>query len=110
MRELKMNVVETKGYAVTVEIVCGSLEEYSKNFVHIINNVRENNDILKKVVNHHNNDVTVYCVPNAKDELIRYLGNFGEFKSCEKVLMYTLCEPDYDINKYDDAVVIPEFD
>ena len=59
MRELKMNVVETVGYAVTVEIVCGSLEEYSKNLVHIINNVRENNDILKKVVNHHNNDVTV---------------------------------------------------
>ena len=110
MRELKMNVVETEGYAVTVEIICSSLEEYSKNLVHIFNNVREHKHILKKVVNHHNNDVTVYCVPNVKDELIRYLGNFGEFKSCEKVLMYTLCEPDYDINKYDDAVVVPEFD
>lgn len=110
MRELKMNVIETEGYAVTVEIICSSLEDYAKSFLHVVNNVRENNDILKKVKNHHNNDVTVYCVPEIKDELIRYLENFGEFKSCEKVLMYQLEESNYNINKYDDAVVVPEFD
>lgn len=109
MRELKMNVVETEGYAVTVEVL-GNYEKYAINFLHIVNNVRENKDLLKKVENHHNNDVTVYCVPEAKDELIRYLGNFGEFKSCEKVLMYQLQEPDYDIDKYDDAIVVPNFD
>ena len=109
MRELKMNVIETEGYAITVELL-GNIEEYAKNFLHIFNNVREHR-VLKKVENHNgNNDVTVYCVPEAKDELIRYLGNFGEFKDCKKVLMYQLEEPDYNINKYDDAVVIPNFD
>lgn len=104
-----MNVIETVGYAVTVEIE-GSLEDYSKNFLHIVNNARENKDVLKKVVNHHNNDVTVYCDEKYREETTKYLGNFGHVKSCERVLMYQLKEPDYDINKYDDAIVIPEFD
>lgn len=105
-----MNVTETVGYAVTVEIVCSSLEDYSKNLVHIVNNVRENKDVLRKVVNHHNNDVTVYCNEDYKEATIKYLENFGHVKSYARVLMYQLEEPDYDINKYDDAVVIPEFD
>ena len=109
MKELKMNVFETEGYAVTVEIL-SSVEEYAKNFLHIFNNVRENKELIKVENYYGNNNVTVYCMPEAKDELIRYLGNFGEFKSCEKVLMYQLCEPDYDINKYDDAIVIPDWD
>jgi hypothetical protein len=35
---------------------------------------------------------------------------FGEVKSCEKVLLYQMEEPDYDFDKYDDAIIIPEFD
>ena len=109
MRELKMNVLETEGYAVTVEIE-GSLEDYAKNLLHILNNVREHK-VLKKMVNHYgNNDVTVYCTLDAKDETIKYLENFGHVKSYARVLMYQLEEPDYNINKYDDAIVIPEFD
>lgn len=109
MRELKMNVVEFEGYAVTVDVK-GDYEKYAMGFLHIVNNVRENKDLLKKVVNHHNNDVTVYCGLETKDALIEYLEGFGEIKSCEKVLMYQLEEPDYDIDKYDDAIIIPEFD
>ena len=109
MRELKMNVVETEGYAVTVEIK-GSLEDYAKNLLHIFNNVREHK-VLKKMVNHYgSNDVTVYCSLDAREETIKYLEEFGHVKGYTRVLMYALCEPDYDINKYDDAVVIPEFD
>lgn len=110
MRELKMNVFETVGYAVTVEIEASSLEDYAKSFVHIVNNVRENKDVLKKVVNHHNNDVTVYCVEDYREATIKYLENFGHVKSYARVLMYELEEPDYDINKYDDAVVVSEFE
>ena len=109
MREIKMNVLETEGYAVTVEIL-GSVEEYAMNFLHIFNNVRENKELLKVKNYYGSNDVTVYCTPEAKDELIRYLGSFGEFKDCEKVLLYQMTEPEYDINKYDDAIVIPDFD
>lgn len=109
MRELKMNVTETIGYAVTVEIE-GSLEDYAKHLLHIFNNVREHK-VLKKVVNHYDsNDVTVYCTSDAREETIKYLEEFGHVKSYAKVLMYQLEEPDYDINKYDDAIVIPEFE
>ena len=109
MRELKMNVFETEGYAITVEIK-GSLEDYAKNLLHIFNNVREHK-VLKKMVNHYgNNDVIVYCTLDAKEETIKYLETFGKVKSYARVLMYQLEEPDYNINKYDDAIVIPDWD
>lgn len=108
MRELKMNVFETEGYAVTAEIE-GGLEDYAKSLLHIFNNVREH-DELKKVENYYgSNDVTVYCDAKYKEETIKYLENFGKVKSYSRVLMYQLEEPDYNINKYDDAVVIPTF-
>ena len=109
MRKLKMNVFETEGYAITVEIK-GSLEDYAKNLLHIFNNVREHK-VLKKMVNHYgNNDVIVYCTLDAKEETIKYLETFGKVKSYARVLMYQLEEPDYNINKYDDAIVIPDWD
>ena len=109
MRELKMNVIETEGYAVTVEI-SGGLEKYKRNYLQIVNNVREHNE-LKKVVNYlGSNNVTVYCDAKYREETIEYLENFGHVKSYERVLMYQLEEPDYDINKYDDAIVIPDWE
>lgn len=109
MKQVKVNVYELEGYAITVEVE-GGLKEYAENFLHIFNNVRENKELLK-VKNHYgNNDVTVYCEPETKDNLIKYLKVFGKIKSCEKVLMYQMEEPDYDFEKYEDAVVIPNFD
>jgi hypothetical protein len=110
MKEVKMNVYELEGYAVTVEIEECSLNEYAKNFLHIFNNVRESKELFK-IKNHYgSNDVTVYCELGYKDALIKYLKNFGEIKYCEKVLVYQLEEPDYDIDKYYDAIVAQEFD
>lgn len=109
MRELKMNVVETEGCAVTVEIK-GGLEKYAESFLHIFNNVRESKDLLKVKNHYDSNDVTVYCKSEFKEALVKYLKMFGEIKYCEKVLMYQLSEPDYDFDKYADAVVVPEFD
>lgn len=110
MRELKMNVIETEGYAVTVEIKECSLDEYAKSFLHIFNNVRESKKLIKVENYYGSNDVIVYCVAEAREETIKYLESFGHVKSYARVLMYQLEEPDYDINKYDDAVVVPEFD
>lgn len=104
-----MNVIETEGYAVTVEIK-GSLEDYAKNLLRIFNNVREHK-VLKKMINHYgSNDVTVYCTADAREETIKYLEEFGHVKSYARVLMYQLEEPDYNINKYDDAIVVPDFE
>lgn len=109
MRELKMNVCEMEGFAVTIEIE-GGLKEYAESFLHIFNNVRESQELLKVKNYNGSNDVTVYCEPEVKDKLIKYLKMFGEIKGCEKVLMYQLEEPDYDFEKYDEAVVVSEFE
>ena len=108
MKQLKMNVNQFEGLAVTVTVK-GGIDEYAKSFLHIYNNVRESRELFK-VENHYNNDVTVYCEEKTKDVLVKYLKNFGEIKEIEKVLMYQLEEPDYDYDKYEDVVVVPYFE
>ena len=107
MRELKMNVFETEGYAITVEVE-GDLKEYAESFLHIFNNVRESKELLKVKNYYGSNDVTVYCELEAKDKLVKYLKAFGKIKDCEKVIVYQVEEPEYDIDKYYDVVIVPE--
>ena len=109
MRELKVNVFETEGYAVTVEVE-GDVKEYAESFLHIFNNVRASEELLKTKNYYDSNDVTVYCVSDAKEKLVKYLRAFGKIKGCEKVLMYQMEEPEYDFDKYDDVIVIPDFE
>ena len=109
MKQLKMYVNQFEGLAITVKVE-GGIDEYAKSFLHIYNNVRVSKELLK-VENHYNNDVTVYCREKTKEALIKYLKNFGEIVSIEKVLMYQLEDAmDYDFDKYDDAVVVPYFE
>lgn len=109
MREYKLSAYELEGYAVTVEVE-GNTREYAENFLHIFNNVRDNKELLKIKNYYGTNNVTVYCELDSKDALIKYLKMFGEIKSCEKVLLYQVEEPDYDFDKYDDAIIVTEFD
>lgn len=107
MKEVKVNVLE--GYAVTVD-VDGDVKEYAESFLHIFNNVRANTELIKVKNYYGNNEVTVYCELDSKDALIKYLKMFGKIKECEKVLMYQMEKPEYDIDEYYDAVIVPEFD
>lgn len=107
MKEVKINAYTTEGYAVTVEI---EAKEYAENFLHIFNNVRANNDLIKVRNYYNDNDVTVYCKAEARDNLVNYLKAFGKIKGHEKVLIYQMEEPDYDIDKYYDIVAAMDFD
>lgn len=109
MKQIKTNVYETEGYAVTVSIE-GNIKEYAESFLHIFNNVRESKELLKVKNYYDSNDVTVYCELDSKDALIKYLGMFGEIKGCEKILIYQVGEPDYDFDKYYDAIISPKFE
>ena len=109
MKELKMNVSETEGYAVTVDVE-GDVKEYAEGFLHIFNNVRESRELLKIKNYYGSNEVTVYCELDSKDALTKYLKAFGEIKGCERVLLYQMTEPEYDLEKYYDAVVVSEFE
>lgn len=109
MKEIKVNVIEAEGYAVTVDIE-GGIKEYAESFLHIFNNVRESKELFKVRNYYDSNEVTVYCELDSKDALIKYLKAFGEIKDCEKVLLYQMTEPEYNLDKYYDAVIIPEFE
>lgn len=109
MKQVEVNVFETEGYAVTVEVE-GDVKEYAENFLHIFNNIRESEELFKVKNYYGSNDVTVYCELEAKDKLIKYLNAFGKIKGCEKVLLLKMEEPEYDIDKYYDIVVAPDFD
>lgn len=109
MKQVKTNVYELEGYAVTVEVE-GNTKEYAESFLHIFNNVRENKELLKVKNYYCSNDVTVYCELDFKDATVKYLKMFGKIKSCEKVLMYQIDEPDFDFDKYDEAIIISEFE
>ena len=109
MREFKVIINEFEGYAVTVEVE-GNVKEYAESFLHIFNNVRQASELIKIKNYYDSNDVTVYCELDAKDDLVKYLKAFGKIKECEKVLLLQMEEPDYDIDKYYDAVIVPEFD
>lgn len=108
MKETKVNACVTEGCAVTVEIE-GDVKEYAESFLHIFNNVREAKELLKVKNYYGSNDVTVYCELEAKDGLVKYLKAFGKIKECEKVIVYQVEEPEYDIDEYYDVVVVPEF-
>lgn len=109
MEEVKTKVYKTDGYAVTVDVE-GDIKEYAESFLHIFNNVRESAELIKVKNYYGSNEVTVYCKLESKDALIKYLKAFGEIKGCEKVLLYRIAEPEYDIDKYYDAVIVPNFD
>lgn len=109
MKQIKANVYELEGYAITVNVE-GDIKEYAENFLHIFNNVRESKELFKVKNYYNSNDVTVYCELDSKDALIKYLKMFGEIKSCEKVLVYQMEEPEYDFDKYEDAIVVLDSD
>lgn len=108
MKQVKVNVYEVEGYAVTVEVE-GDVKEYADSFLHIFNNVRESKELLKVKNYYGSNDVTVYCELDVKDNLIKYLKAFGKIKSCEKVVVYQVEEPEYNMDKYYDVVIVSEF-
>ena len=101
MKQVETKVYQSEGYAVTVEIE-GNVKEYAESFLHIFNNVREASELIKIKNYYGSNEVTVYCELDAKDDLVKYLKAFGKIKGCEKA--------DYAIDKYYDAVIVPEFE
>lgn len=109
MKRVKVEANEFEGYAVTVSIE-GDVKEYAESFLHIFNNMRETNELLKIRNYYDSNDVTVYCELEAKDSLMKYLKAFGRIVGCEKVLLFQMEEPEYDIDKYYDVVAVSDFE
>ena len=111
MKELTVRAEQFEGYEVTVKVE-GNTEDYAMALLHIFNNVRESNRLLAIKNYSYNNNITVYCSSESKDDLIEYLENFGEVKRCEKALCYRVDEcylPERDYEEYHSEIVAPYF-
>lgn len=89
-----------KAIQFTVDIE-GDVQKYAMSFLHIFNNARENPDCFYKVENSYNNQVFVTCERGYRDQVEKYLSQFGKIVSKEdihKVNIYPMCNNsnDYD--------------
>ena len=108
MNKVKLDATRVEGYAVTAKF-SDDLVTYTKDFLKVFNNVREYGELLGVRNYYSSNNVTVYCKARDKDAVVDFLKNFGDIVDCDKVLVYQVTEPAYDIDKYSDVFVSSKF-
>ena len=108
----KLTVYREDGYEVGVEL-SGNLEKYALDFLHIFNNVKERNGLIR-VWNDYNRTVYVVCDEGTHDALCEYLSQFGEIKSDRHVQLMRVDgianSISYDFDKYYDIILDPVID
>jgi len=94
-------------YEVNV-VIEGNIQEYAINFLHIFNNVKTQEGLIR-IANDYSNGVQVVCTEEMLEPTQEYLSQFGEIQHVAKVLCIKLeDDPDeYDWRKYDDLVIVP---
>ena len=80
---LKFDVVEARQVSLKMD---GSIEDYSKNFLNIFNNVRTHDDAFINVYNVSNGTVFVTCYPETEESVIEFLSGLGEIVSVDDVV------------------------
>lgn len=105
----RCNVGTFDAYEVKVNME-GGITDYALNFLKIFNTVKTQKDLIR-VTNDYENGVQVVCKPDALEATKEYLSNFGEVTRVDKVLCVEICDDiDYDFDKYEDMVVVPDID
>lgn len=90
-----------KGWEVSVEIK-GDVQKYALAFLHIFNNVRENDGLVRVENAADSNVVSVVCYDAYLNATRKYLEQFGEIKGVSSALIVCNMEYiDYDFNTYD---------
>ena len=90
----------SKGFEVTVRID-GTIQEYAIHFLHIFNNVKENDELVR-VTNDYENNVSVVCYADSLEETKKYLSQFGEIVEVCSALIVSFGEDiEYDYSTYD---------
>ena len=92
-----------------------NLEKYAVDFLHIFNNVKSQDGLIR-IWNNYGNVVYVVSDDDTHDALVEYLKQFGEIKSDRRVqimnvdTMASYHDISYDMDKYDDLVLSPVLD
>ena len=91
-------------------VIEGTIQEYAMNFLHIFNNVKTQEGMIR-LTNDYCNGVQVVCTEEMLEPTKKYLSQFGEIQNVAKVLCMSLEEdPDYDWKTYEDLVIVPYVD
>ena len=112
MKAEKLTVYREDGWEVGVEL-SSNLEKYAVDFLHIFNNVKEQNGLIR-VWNNYGNTVYVVSDEDTHDALVEYLKQFGEIKADRRVQIMRVdtwdCDVRYDYDKYEELVLSPVLD
>lgn len=108
----KLTVYRENGYEVGVEL-SHDLEKYALDFLHIFNNVKERDGLIR-VWNDYNNGVYVVCDEDTHEALREYLSQFGKIKSDNPVQLIRVDglanDISYDLDKFYDVILDPVID
>ena len=108
----KLTVYRENGYEIGVKL-SGNLEKYALDFLHIFNNVKERDGLIR-VWNDYGSTVYVVCDEDTHEACREYLEQFGEIKSDRPVQLMRVDgianNISYDFDKYDDIILDPVID
>lgn len=108
----KLTVYRENGYEVGVEL-SRDLGKYALDFLHIFNNVKERDGLIR-VWNDYNNGVYVVCDEDTREALREYLSQFGKIKSDNPVQLIRVdsiaSNISYDLDKFFDIILDPVLD
>ena len=74
------------GWEIAVEVK-GTVQEYALALLHIFNNVREDEDLVRVTNASDSNVIFVVCYDHVLDAARKYLAQFGEIKDISRALI-----------------------
>ena len=89
------------GWEIGVEVK-GTVQEYALALLHIFNNVREDDDLVRVTNEPDSNVIFVVCYDQVLGAVRKYLEQFGEIKDISRALIVRFGEDiEYDYLTYD---------
>ena len=114
MKADKLTVYREDGWEVGVEL-SANLEKYAVDFLHIFNNVKTEDGLIR-IWNNYGNTVYVVSDEDTHEALVEYLKQFGKIKCDRRVqimhvdTMACFESIQYDLDKYEELVLSPILD
>lgn len=108
----RLTVYRVNGYEVSVEL-SNDINKYALDFLHIFNNVKEQDGLIR-IWSNYGNRVYVVSDEETHEALVKYLSQFGEIKSDNLVQIMKVdswaSNLNYDLDKYDELILDPVLD
>lgn len=107
MKRRRIEAIEEEGYSINVKWEAESGYTYPEALTIIFNNVRNDNRLLS-VSNNSLSNIYVSCLKEDVEAVKKWLSIFGSIQSVDKVLILTAVNVDYDLDVYDEVILLTE--